>query len=29
MAQRDHHALARIRRALAGMNSRAFCLHAQ
>lgn len=29
MAQREHRALNRIRRALAGMNSRAFCLHAQ
>lgn len=29
MAQREHRALDRIRRALAGMNSRAFCSHAQ
>lgn len=29
MAQREHRALGRIRRALPGMNNRAFCLHAQ
>lgn len=29
MAQREHRALDRIPRVLAGMNRRAFCLHAQ
>lgn len=29
MAQREHRALDRICRALDGMNSRAFCLHAR